>query len=740
VIPASDILMNGQTGALNYTISVKKRPALQLFMTLWCLAACVSGASAMPVSVGKGTDILPLAPYIQLLEDKNSAYTINDMLDGSVTRQFQPVDEKMPNYGFMDSSFWIRFSIIPDYNTADESFEYYIELPHPLYDIVEVYLFDSQGGFNLMRSGDTLPFNTRRIKYHNYLFPVKLKHGVNNTVFMHITTTGSFQLPLNLVRSDYLLEREQLFLISGGMLYGILIIILLASILFFFIEMDRLYLYYAAFVLSIVLWLLTLDGFAFQYLWPGSPWWANRSVPFLINGVIISTLLFCRNFFVVKETSPRVDKLVLGLVAVSLFLALVLFFIPYTMSVQIITFYSIITSSVLILTGLYYVLKKQRLARYFTGALFLFLLGTILVALNRYGLVQKNFLSENAQKIGALIQVIVLYLALGERISIINREKADARNDAATVMKKYTIIAEESDDIIFTLDSSWNFISSNKAIKKHLKISERELPRVNLLDLIYEENPENREETLQFVKKKLEDFRGDTRPVSFKAVFKSSFMGEPVTMNVNLEHISIEGKHEILGRATSVMEDTLLRYFVEEKQKYVIENYLLTADETTQRMTRNLERYITSREANMIRMALREIMINAIEHGNLGITFDEKSGAINTGAYFSLIEARRQIPEYRDRRVSVKCVITSRGVEYTVRDDGQGFDYHALLDKVKGMGDKKNLYHGRGILMSMNIFDTVEYSDRGRRVKLVKYFSRGVKQADEQAESEHVLL
>ncbi len=241
--------------------------------------------------------------------------------------------------------------------------------------------------------------------------------------------------------------------------------------------------------------------------------------------------------------------------------------------------------------------------------------------------------------------------------------------------------------MIFSLDDDWNFISSNKAVMNHLKIPPETLLKTNLLDLIYEENEANRNESVQFIRNKLDDFKKAGEPVSFKAVFRSSLGGEPVAMNVRLEYIAMQGKKEILGRAVRIDEDTLLKYFIEEKQQYVIENYILAADEITQRLTRNLARYLSVREVNLIRIALREIVINAIEHGNLGLSFDEKTAAIAGGNYFELIEKRRSDPVYSGRRVSVECQIDKKEVRYIVTDEGDGFDHSRIIEKNKSEED-----------------------------------------------------
>ena len=75
--------------------------------------------------------------------------------------------------------------------------------------------------------------------------------------------------------------------------YGIILIMLVYNlILFFFIRRIE-YLYYTIFVFFLMLFMMGMDGIAFQYLWPDSPWWTTFCMPLLINLMMIFVILFC---------------------------------------------------------------------------------------------------------------------------------------------------------------------------------------------------------------------------------------------------------------------------------------------------------------------------------------------------------------------------------------------------------------------------------------------------------------
>jgi ActR/RegA family two-component response regulator len=117
-------------------------------------------------------------------------------------------------------------------------------------------------------------------------------------------------------------------------------------------------------------------------------------------------------------------------------------------------------------------------------------------------------------------------------------------------------------------------------------------------------------------------------------------------------------------------------------------------------------------------LGLSEMINNAIEHGNLGITFEEKSRALKASRFYTLAIDRAHREPYKDRVVSVRSRVFPhlKRIEYFVADQGDGFDWRSLPDPK----DKQNLFnrHGRGIMMARYAFDEIIYNDKGNEVTL----------------------
>lgn len=109
-----------------------------------------------------------------------------------------------------------------------------------------------------------------------------------------------------------------------------------------------------------------------------------------------------------------------------------------------------------------------------------------------------------------------------------------------------------------------------------------------------------------------------------------------------------------------------------------------------------------------------ELFNNAIEHGNLGITYDEKSDLIDRNALHDEMESRLQQEPYKDRFATVSYEKTDDHILITVEDMGDGFDYAKYLTF-----DENRVFdnHGRGIAMANTMLD-ISYIGKGNIVKV----------------------
>jgi len=121
-------------------------------------------------------------------------------------------------------------------------------------------------------------------------------------------------------------------------------------------------------------------------------------------------------------------------------------------------------------------------------------------------------------------------------------------------------------------------------------------------------------------------------------------------------------------------------------------------------------------DADHVVLGLTELMVNAIEHGNLGISYEEKSRLNASGEWESEVEKRLNMPENASRRATVEFQRNENKIVFIILDQGGGFEWKNYLNISP---DRAFDSHGRGIAMARSIsFDQIEYRGNGNEVSV----------------------
>jgi DNA-binding response OmpR family regulator len=120
-------------------------------------------------------------------------------------------------------------------------------------------------------------------------------------------------------------------------------------------------------------------------------------------------------------------------------------------------------------------------------------------------------------------------------------------------------------------------------------------------------------------------------------------------------------------------------------------------------------------EALQVGVALREALVNAIEHGNLELDSALKE---EPGAFDAARRERCALAPYNARRVSVMTDLTTDAIRWTICDDGDGFDPTELPDPTDPMNLDR--VYGRGLLLIRTFMDEVQHNAAGNEITMIK--------------------
>jgi CheY-like chemotaxis protein len=123
-------------------------------------------------------------------------------------------------------------------------------------------------------------------------------------------------------------------------------------------------------------------------------------------------------------------------------------------------------------------------------------------------------------------------------------------------------------------------------------------------------------------------------------------------------------------------------------------------------------------------LGLNELLLNAIEHGNLGIGYSEKTNLLKNGCWREEVERRLELPENREKFASLTFEATEEDIVVHIKDKGQGFDWRQYLNVSSERATQLN---SRGIATCRELsFQGLEYLGSGNIARCAVQLERKV--------------
>ncbi|MDH4199079.1 MAG: response regulator [Spirochaetia bacterium] len=165
----------------------------------------------------------------------------------------------------------------------------------------------------------------------------------------------------------------------------------------------------------------------------------------------------------------------------------------------------------------------------------------------------------------------------------------------------------------------------------------------------------------------------------------------------------------------------LLDIIAEESRTFILPTNIHVVSPFVYEFIEMIKRFqgISKNDIFSIRLVIYEMLINAIEHGNLELNYETKKNLLNTGInYIEYLDSLSQIAPYKDRRVEISYHYCRDNISFKIKDEGRGFD----VKKFENRDIKNDLLalHGRGIIISKFNMDEMTYNESGNEVLLKK--------------------
>lgn len=351
-------------------------------------------------------------------------------------RPFKPTKGVNSDFGFSNSSFWLKILIKKKPNARKS---WIIGSEFSYVDSLDYILVDDTGRVVSRKfSGRLVPHTLQEIPTHGWLFPLELPSGGVHSAYFRVSSRSSKKTTVEIYETHKCYSiyiKDTLFWASY---FGLYIAMMLVQIIFYVLTKNRNSLYYLFYLLAFFFVELSRGNgmLGDRYLWPNSIWLKTNSMLLFVPIATLFGMWFYMNGLKLWEYSKTMYKILL---LDGLFLTLsslkVIFF---DASSNIILFVLVLSllSDLLVLAACFIVWKKgYKPARFYLIGTLFFFLGIIIAALWNLGVVPPHFLTNQSLNFGCIFEMIFFTAAIADEYKQNQEDKQRAQAEVIEVLE-----------------------------------------------------------------------------------------------------------------------------------------------------------------------------------------------------------------------------------------------------------------------------------------------------------------
>jgi diguanylate cyclase len=351
-----------------------------------------------------------LQEKLEHLEDPQQRLTIASILRAKDNAKWQEMSSTAVNLGMSTSAHWFRYTITP--NAAGR---YVLEAGYPHLDEINFYRVDNGELVESFYTGDKTYFAERPLEHRYFAFPMTLKRQPE-TIYLKAVSAGPIQMPLKVYSDEGFFTKALQAQLLNGLYFGGMLVILMYNLIVWSYVRERSYLFYMMHVGTQLFLQFTLEGYAFQYLWPDESAINSFALLLILFAGLATSCQFGLAFLRLSPTNnPSAWYFLRGCVYVSIVGCLLGLIVPYAILMKVLLLFILVCCVALLYPGIVQSLRGDRVAIVFLLAWSVFVLGALLAGLSKLGWIPDVFVTRHSIQIGSMLEIILLSVALSVR-------------------------------------------------------------------------------------------------------------------------------------------------------------------------------------------------------------------------------------------------------------------------------------------------------------------------------------
>lgn len=381
--------------------------------------------SGLVLDVGAEAQVLQLAPFIEYAQTGTEPRTPEAL--AITTPDWQQNRTASINLGYQTEPAWFRTVWRTDTMAGRD---FMLEITSAQLDELTVFLYEGGRLLRRWQTGDRLPFADRPFPDRNFVFPVTLQPGQEYQLYFRVHNSEAMEFPVLLgertAYSDFSNRRAMI----DGVFYGILLIMAAYSFALYLILLDRTYLFYVSYVLSMLAFFLWQQGVLYQSVFPQWPPAQHYGAALISLLVFTSVAMFFGQFLELRRTLPRswqVYKLLLVLHGIY---CVLLAWLDYQTVMYLMVSNTVLSTIVAASAIIRLALRGSRSAQIVLSGWALFLFCLMFFTAAKMGVIYNEFMATYGLRLGISFEILIFSFALSFRINQARKEKEVALQQA----------------------------------------------------------------------------------------------------------------------------------------------------------------------------------------------------------------------------------------------------------------------------------------------------------------------
>lgn len=368
---------------------------------------------------------------LSFFEDKSKQLTIEEIKN----QKFQTDSSFRSSHGVSKSNWWLKYEVL---NPSNKNIDWVLRFNHSQFDELQSWQYDANNNLvsHFLKGDHNLNESESSLNGHSsFAFTTAAKEKETIYVKIAYVDAGVMELFHSIWSKDaFVKSQETRFNVLVGILSAIGILLFYNIFLWLFLRKKE-YFWYNAYLIGVISTIMTFNQLGAHYIWTNSMYFMDMMPFFAIVTVLVSFIMFTREFLETSKQLPRVDQILKIIIMINI-LAIILANLGlrhYSVAIVHLTSFTVVLFPII---GFVLWRRGYKIARGYIIASTILAIAVLSPLLRFSEVLHTSELLLWTLRFGFIAEGVLLAIALADRITILETTKITAQEEVKHVLEK----------------------------------------------------------------------------------------------------------------------------------------------------------------------------------------------------------------------------------------------------------------------------------------------------------------